>query len=294
MFGEKPKMNVTSPLEKGDHPEIDTSELLEPKQIQMYQSLVGSMQWAVSLGRLDIATAVMTLSGFRALPRQGHLERAQRVVGYLAKMKHAVIRFRVSEPDYSDLLHYQYDWEKSIYGDVTEDIPTDTPKPLGKYVLLTHYLDTNLYHDMLTGRSVSGILHFLNQTPLDWFSKKQGSVETATYGSEFMASRICVEQVIDLRLTLRYLGVPIRDQSYMFGDIEAVVNSATKFDAKLHKRHSALSFHRVREAIAANVIRYYHLAGEYNPADVLMATFGSFYSHCCSGRATLPISTAMT
>jgi hypothetical protein len=262
-------MNVSSPLEKGDHPEIDTSALLEPKQVQMYQSLIGSMQWAVSLGRLDIATAVMTLSGFRALPREGHLDRAKRVVGYLAKMRHAVIRFRVSEPDYSDLHHFEYDWEKSIYGNVTEDIPTDAPVPLGKYVMLTHYLDANLYHDMLTGRSVSGILHFVNQTPLDWYSKKQGSVETATYGSEFMASRTCVEQLLDLRITLRYLGVPIRDHSYMFGDNEAVVNSSTRFDAKLHKRHSALSFHRVREAIAARVVRYYHLAGEYNPADVL-------------------------
>jgi hypothetical protein len=161
------------------------------------------MQWAVSLGRLDIATAVMTLSGFRALPREGHLDRAKRVIGYLAKMKHAVIRFRIAEPDYSDLPHFEYDWEKSIYGPVKEDIPTDAPKPLGKYVLLTHYLDANLYHDILTGRLVSGILHFLNQTPLDWYSKKRGSVETATYGSKFMASRTCVEQVIDLRLTIQ-------------------------------------------------------------------------------------------
>jgi hypothetical protein len=197
----------------------------------------------VALGRLDIATAVMTLSGFRALPRQGHLERAQRVVGYLAKMKYAVIRFRGSELNYSDLPSFEYNWEKLVCGDVKEDIPTDAPKLLGKYVLLTHYLDANLYHDMLTGRSVLGVLHFLNQTPLDWFSKKQGSVETATYGSKFMASRICVKQVIDLQLTLWYLGVPIHDQSYMFGDNKAVVNSATKFDAKLHKRHTALSFH---------------------------------------------------
>jgi hypothetical protein len=269
MFGSKPKLNVLSPLEKGDHPEIDTSDLLEPKEIQMYQSLVGSMQWAVSLGRLDIATAVMTLSGFRAIPRVGHLERAKRVVGYLAKMKHAVIRFRVSEPDYTDLPEYEYDWEQTVYGDVKEDLPTDAPEALGNYVTLTHYLDANLYHDMLTGRSVTGILHFMNQTPMDWYSKKQGSVETATYGSEFMASRTCVEQVIDLRNTLRYLGVPIRPKSYMFGDNEAVVNSSTKFDAKLHKRHTALSFHRVREAIAAKIIRYHHLAGEFNPADIL-------------------------
>jgi hypothetical protein len=158
-------------------------------------------------------------------------------------MKYAVIRFRGSELNYSDLPSFEYNWEKLVCGDVKEDIPTDAPKLLGKYVLLTHYLDANLYHDMLTGRSVLGVLHFLNQTPLDWFSKKQGSVETATYGSKFMASRICVKQVIDLQLTLWYLGVPIHDQSYMFGDNKAVVNSATKFDAKLHKRHTALSFH---------------------------------------------------
>ena len=64
MFGEKPRTRYSSPLEKGDHPELDTSELLDESGIQKYQSLVGSLQWAVSIGRLDITTAVMTLSGF--------------------------------------------------------------------------------------------------------------------------------------------------------------------------------------------------------------------------------------
>ena len=64
MFGEKPRTRYSSPLEKGDHPELDTSELLDKSGIQKYQSLVGSLQWAVSIGRLDITTAVMTLSGF--------------------------------------------------------------------------------------------------------------------------------------------------------------------------------------------------------------------------------------
>ena len=62
MFGKKPSTAVTSPLEKRDHPEIDTTELLEPEGITRYQSLVGQLQWAVTLGRLDVATAVMTMS----------------------------------------------------------------------------------------------------------------------------------------------------------------------------------------------------------------------------------------
>jgi hypothetical protein len=64
MFGVKPKTNLTSPLEKGDHPELDATELMDAEGTQKYQSLVGSMQWAVSIGRFDIITAVMTLSSF--------------------------------------------------------------------------------------------------------------------------------------------------------------------------------------------------------------------------------------
>jgi hypothetical protein len=73
MFGEKPKTNVYSPLEKGDHPELDESELLDKEGTNQYQSLIGSLQWAISLCRFDIATAVMTMSSFRAAPRRGHL-----------------------------------------------------------------------------------------------------------------------------------------------------------------------------------------------------------------------------
>jgi hypothetical protein len=52
---------------------------------------------------------------------------------------------------------------------------------------------------------------------------------------------------------LRYLGVPIREKSYMFGDNESVVNSSIQPHAKLHKRHMALSFHRVRSNCGRNI-----------------------------------------
>jgi hypothetical protein len=269
MFGEKPTTKFTSPLEKGDHPELDTSELLDDQGVQHYQSLIGSLQWAISLGRFDICTAVMTMSGFRSCPRRGHLDRAKRICCYLAKMRHSTIRFRTHEPDFSDLPQAEHNWDASVYGDVCEDLPYNAPTPRGLQVILSHYVDANLYHDMLTGRAVTGILHILNGTPIDWYSKKQATVETATYGSEFVAARTCVEQIIDLRHTLRYLGVPVIANSQMFGDNKTVVDSATKIHAKLHKRHTALSFHRVREAMAAGFIGFHHIAGALNPADVV-------------------------
>jgi hypothetical protein len=276
MFGEKPRRNVQSPLDQHDHPELDDSELLGPDDIEKYQSLVGSMQWAVSLGRFDIATAVMTLSSYRAAPRAGHLQRAKRVCGYLLQFQDAKIRFRTGYPDHSDVPTIDLtEWERSVYGKVSELIPDDIPPPLGKPVVFTHYFDANLMHDLLTGRSVTGILHFVNQTPMDWFSKKQGTVETATYGSEFVAGRTCVEQTMDFRTTFRYLGVPIVSTSYTFGDNESMIKSSTRFDAKLSKRHVALSFHRVREAMASGMINLCHVKSKHNPADML----SKFWTH---------------
>ena len=72
MYGCKPK-HYASPLDKGDHPELDTSDECEMDEIKQYQSLIGSLQWAISLGRFDIAAAVMTLSSFRVSPRKGHV-----------------------------------------------------------------------------------------------------------------------------------------------------------------------------------------------------------------------------
>ncbi len=64
MFGEKPSAKMSLPLERGDHPELDDTELLDATGVQQYQSLIGSMQWAISLGLFDIATAVMSMSRF--------------------------------------------------------------------------------------------------------------------------------------------------------------------------------------------------------------------------------------
>jgi hypothetical protein len=150
MYGAKPRTNVTSPIEKNDHPELDTSPLLDADGIQHYQSLIGILQWMISLGRFDIATAVMTMSSFRAAPRIGHLDRLKRICGYLSKMRHAFIRYRTEEPDYSDLPNHEYDWERTVYGRVREQIPGDAPKALGKRIILTSYVDANLQHDLTT------------------------------------------------------------------------------------------------------------------------------------------------
>jgi hypothetical protein len=206
----KPSTSVTSPLERGDHPKLDTSELCTTDQIAQYQSMIGALQWIVTIGCFDINTADMTMSGFRMAPRVEHLNRLKRTYGYLLNMKHASTRLRTEEHDYADLPDNVHDWTYFVCGQVEELLPVGALDPLRNHVTLTHYVDANLMHDIAMGRSVTGILqHLMNKTPVEWYSKKQATVETATYGSEFVAARVCTVQITNLRI--------VREKSYMFG-----------------------------------------------------------------------------
>jgi hypothetical protein len=66
-------------------------------------------------------------------------------------MRHAFIRIRTDKPDYSDQPELSHDWSRSVYGDITELVPHDAPEPLGKHVALTHFVDANLMHVIVTG-----------------------------------------------------------------------------------------------------------------------------------------------
>jgi len=145
------------------------------------------------------------------------------------------------------------------------------PTPKGVGVALTTFVDANLLHDLTTGRSATGVLHIINQTPVEWYSKRQSTVETSTYGSEFVAARIATEQVIDLRYSLRMMGIPIEGPTYMYGDNASVVISGTVPHSTLTKRHNALAYHR-----ASHIIVFLHIEGKENPADI----FTKFLPHC--------------
>ena len=171
MFKEKPRKS-RPPLEEGDHPELHTPELCDEHQTNQLQTLVGQLQWLISPGHVDIAVHVMSLSRFRTQPRKGNPDRAKRIVGYLLFLPDGTIRFRTEEPDLLPLKDQVYDWTRSVYSGACEQIPHDIPKPLGKHGQTTHYVDANLHNDLATGKVVTAVLHFLNQTPIDAYSKR--------------------------------------------------------------------------------------------------------------------------
>ena len=204
------------------------------------------------------------MSRFRAAPRQGHMDRLKRIYSYAIRIKDYAIRFRTEQPDYSFLPDQDFDWTYSVYGNVQEILPDDMTYPLGKAVITPTTMDANLNHCLATGKSLTGCLHFVNKTPVGWYSKKQATVETTTHGSEFVAAKTATEQIMDIRRTLRYLGAPIGAKSFLFGDNRSVVISATIPHSTLTKRHNILAFLRVKESIVAKLMAFNWIQSAYN------------------------------
>jgi hypothetical protein len=155
-----------------------------------------------------------------------------------------------------------------FYADASE-IPKDLPPEKGTRVRMTVYVDADHAHDLFTRISITGILVMLNNTPVKWVSKRQKTVETSTYGSELVASRVATELILEIGYMLRSLGLALDGPELMLGDSMSVVLNTTVPSSVLKKKHNAIAYHRVREAIAARIMRFAYIESEENVSDVL-------------------------
>jgi len=250
------------------HPEIDDTAFCDSDNASKYRSMIGSLNWIITLGRFDVNFATSSLSRFSMQPREGHFKAAIRVLAYLNTWKKGKIIFDTAYPSHAKYEVKQQDWG-TLYEDVEEELPPDMPKPRGKKVRMTVYVDANHAHDLLTRRSVTGIIVFINNTPIRWMCKRQKTVETASYGSELVAARMAVELIMEMRYQLRMLGVDLEGPAMLLGDNMSVVLNTTVPSSVLKKKHNAVAYHRVREVIAMSVVKFSHISTDDNLADLL-------------------------
>ena len=107
---------------------------------------------------------------------------------------------------------------------------------------ISSFVDAYLGYCKVTGKSITGIIHLVNQTPVD-FSKLQNTIEITTYGSKFIAMRQCTEQVRELQEALKSMGIPIERTAWMLGDNQSVISLSTILASILKKgtRHLAIT-----------------------------------------------------
>ena len=165
-----------TPVTDGDHPEEDTSELLNDEDHRWYQMLIGMLNWIVCIGRLDIAFATSSLSRFTACPRKGHMDRVLRVFGYLRKYHNRRIVVDSRDPvlvggkdslamDFGQLF-------KELYPDAKEEVDCKVPVPLIDELEITAFVDSDHAHDRVTRRSITGLLILVGRTPVFFMSKR--------------------------------------------------------------------------------------------------------------------------
>ena len=255
-------------------PELDVSPFCNPEQHNLYQGLVGMLRWLIELGRIDVLLETSQLSTYLAAPRIGHLHQAIHIFHYLQRHnsswlpmdpKKLILEYKGPSDNSPSVRREKM---RNIYRDACEDIPDNAPLPRGTSVQTNVYVDSDHAGNKVTRRSQTGILIFLNMAPINWFSKRQNTVESSTFGSELVALKIASEQIIGLRYKLRMMGVPIDGATNVFCDNESVVKSTMNPESTLKKKNVSIAYHKVRECFAAGIITVYFQYSEDNLADV--------------------------
>ena len=288
LYGCLPKQST--PLSVEDcHPEMDTSPLLGLNDHRKFQMLLGMLQWMVTIGKPELTTCVSSLNRFGSNPREYHLELIVRAFGYVKTVQHKQIAID-SRPMVSDRSTPKF--EKLIpdflndYPDASEEMDPSFPEIFGPILQTTILVDSDHAHDLKTRRSLTGLLAFVGSTPVMWLSKRQGSIASSTYAAEFSALRTATEEALSLRYMLRCLGCNIPSDgsspTRVFGDNLSVIQNVQNPAADLSKKHVAISFHVVREAVAARIIEPFWLKGRWNLSDLMTKQIPRtpFKSHC--------------
>ena len=267
-IGKRLPTDITTPLASGYRPELDQTDELNAERQNYFQGLIGVLRWICELGRLDILMPVSLLSRYLVAARNGHLEQLFHVFAYLKKYDASTMVFDDTEPEFNGRRFKICDWSE-LYPDAAEAIPRDMPAPRGRSVVMSCFVDADHAGCRVTRRSHTGVIIFINRAPILWFSKRQNTVESSTFGSEFVAMRIAIEMIEGLRYKLRMMGVGIDGPCNVFCDNNAVVLNTVNPESMLKKKHAAINYHRAREAIAAGVIRVAKEDTATNIADLL-------------------------
>jgi hypothetical protein len=149
------RSRMDTPAPTDFHPEIDISDFLIGGEIDLYQSYIVQLRWIVELGKIDLTHFTNTIRAF----------------GYDKKHLKSKLVIDAEPQEWSHLEWTSSDW-KHFYPDVNgEVLSPNMPQPSGKTVPINMFCDAAHATYLVTRRSKTGFIFFLNGTPINWFSK---------------------------------------------------------------------------------------------------------------------------
>ncbi|KAI2501495.1 Reverse transcriptase (RNA-dependent DNA polymerase) [Fragilaria crotonensis] len=220
-IGKRLPTKVVTPLSGAYRPELDQTTELNAERQNYYQGLIGVLRWICELGRLDILMPVSMMSRYIVAARSGHLDQLFHIFAYLKRYDSSTMVFDDTEPAFDERRFKDCDWSE-YYPGAKEALPPDMPAPRGRSVVMSCFVDADHAGCRVTRRS-HRCDHFREPCPYSVVFKRQNTVESSTFGSEFVAMRIAIEMIEGLRYKLRMMGVGIEGPCNVFCDNNAVV-----------------------------------------------------------------------
>ena len=124
------------------------------------------------------------------------------------------------------------------------------PEPRGLGFVMRAKVDADHASDTITRHSRMGFLVYLNCALIYWWRKKQNSMQSSSFGSEFIVMTQRCEYVRGLRYKLRMMGISCDDPTFIYGDKQSVLANFTIPDSMLKKKSQSIAYHFVREGAA--------------------------------------------
>ena len=167
------------------------------------------------------------------------------IFAYLRKYHNTELVYDPSDPVVEQDVFERRDWTSSEFGFVqgNEEIPSNMPEPRGLEFIMRAKVDADHASDRMARRSRTGFLVYLNCSPIYWWSKKQNSIESSSFGSEFIGMKQCCEYVRGLRYKLQMMGISCEDPTFIYGDNQSVLSNTTIPDSTLKKKSQSIAYH---------------------------------------------------
>ena len=203
-----------------------------------YQSIVGSLMYAMLATRPDLAQSIQQISQFSQNPTKTHEKAAKKGLRY-------------------------------INGTIDEGITYNGN--LG--MRLKAWSDANWGGE--EGReSVSGFVFTLAGGAITYSSKKQRSVALSTTESEYMALLHALKELIWLLRFLREIGYGIDNQNIIYTDNQGAIALAHNPEHHARTKHVDIQYHFVRNCVEDGTTRLEYCPTEDMVADGLTKALG--------------------
>ena len=223
-----------------------------------YRQVLGELVYAYVVCRLDIAFAITLLSRFASAPAHEHYAALKTVAKYLRKTR-----------DWG--IVYWRDTPIESLPAISIDRPTSDASlpafPSSKLLQLVGFVDAAHATDVLTRRSITGLVFCLAGGAIAYKSKLQATVATSSTEAEFIAAVQAAKTAKYLRSVLHELGIPQTDPTPLYEDNMAAIAMINERKPTPRSRHIDIQHFAIQEWRQRGLIIMHHIPGVINVAD---------------------------